>query len=373
LAAGCGKSTGHDAGGDEPDPTLVWHGEVEPGQCGVSRRITLPFDAASGNGVVAREAGGFALGPWADDTAGVRWLRIDASGELQRAYAAGDDDAFAYGRLTIGAEDRAVQIKRRRGNDAEETFESSLLSAGDGTPTVGGPLLSARWRGTDSLAVSPALDGLSGLFMIGPIAISEPRAALIGESGARVGEARSLAPPDHHNYRCESLVPTEHGVLTAFVDVADGTLRLLELASNGEVALEATLPLPDSPLPDSLFCPSIAALADGFGILQNEAPQDATPSWHFHHLTRDGNVTVEAWTWLTGAPLVFTMSGDTALAVTLASGVYTAVKRRGPEVSRFDLPLAGGTSAIRAEPGALFLDLVNADAQTREIVEVVCN
>jgi hypothetical protein len=84
-------------------------------------------------------------------------------------------------------------------------------------------------------------------------------------------------------------------------------------------------------------------------------------------------VTEEAWAWLTAEPLVFTMSGDAALAITLANDVYTAVKRRGSEVSRFDLPLANGARAIPAEPGGLFLDLANTDAQTREIVEVVCN
>jgi hypothetical protein len=65
-------------------------------------------------------------------------------------------------------------------------------------------------------------------------------------------------------------------VLTAFVDSADDTLRLLELANTGDVALEATLPFPDS-----FPCPNVAVLADGFGILQNEAPQGAAPSCTF--------------------------------------------------------------------------------------------
>jgi hypothetical protein len=209
----------------------------------------------------------------------------------------------------------------------------------------------------------PALSGEAVVFAIWPIALSEPRAALIGSRGAPLGEARSLAAVEHKYARCPAVTPTEHGGIVTFIDTDADVLRVVDLSTEPTI-LDENLPVT---LNDST-CPLIAY--DGRGALLllpsyatgGPATLERIDDRHTSQSPLSLSGRAIAFTELQGAPLVLEQQahGATLEWLTSPTPIRADVP---PDIQVFD-PIPG-------EPGSLFLYSRPPDGP-HELVELTC-
>ena len=381
LLSGCGHAAAHSessgsagaAGAAAEEPSTGGSSmagmELEPGTCGIARRIPLPFDNSSAQATVARQGGGFSLGPWAsgDSSSGVRGLFIGANGQERRPFAAEGSSNNVHWPLFLGAVPIAVDVYV--GADptpGDDVFELRGWAEGDTVANLHGTLLQARWRGTDAIHARPALDGKRAVFAVWPLGMSEPRAAMIGPDGARIGEAHSLAPVGHTFSTCENLTPTEHGGLISFVDIDDQALHLIELGPDGEPVFDVSRKLSDSNLP----CPLLALDDAGFTLLA-PSTDEGQPST-LYRLDHGGTIT-EAPILLTARPIAIGSSAQGTLVLQQRARelLLTQIGPAGPR----EFPLRttpNSLVSVPSEPGRIFVDAQSLEGGVRELLELTC-
>lgn len=377
-----GAHDGSAAAGGEPSapdaPTLEVHEtELAPGTCGVVRRIRLPRDTQSSYGTdpaFARQMGGFSVGPWnsGDDASVVNALWLDPALRTFSSFEASGSSNDNHWSMFLGSTRTAVEVyisglAHPSDGSYANTFATRTWTSGQTQPTEYDPLLTAAWRGTDYLIGMPALSGEAAVFAIWPIALSEPRAALIDSRGAPLREARSLAPEDHQFARCPAVTPTEHGGIVSFIDddLESGAdvLRVVELGKE-PATLDVTLPVAGH----DGACPIVAYDGNGLALLLPGIPTAGPATVRYVATGRSTESTVSlsgqpmAFTELQGAPLVLERQAHGAVLEWLTS----------PTPIRADVPPdIQAFHPIPGEPGKLFLHSLPLDGP-REIVELTC-
>ena len=344
--------------------------DLEPGTCGIARRIALPFADTSSQATVARQADGFSLGPWTsgDSASGVRGLLIGPDGEERRSFAAEGSSNNVHWPLFLGAVPIAldVYVGAQATPGGDERFELRGWADGDPVAQSHGTLLLAYWRGTDAVRVLPALDGQRAVFAIWPSGISEPRAAVIGPDGARIGEAHSLGAAGRRFSTCENLTPTEHGGLISFVDIDEQALHLIELGPDGEPVFDVSRKWSGSNLP----CPLLAPDDAGFTILA-PSTDEGQPST-LYRLDHGGTIT-EAPILLTARLIAIGSSAQGTLLLQQRDRELL-LTQIGPAGSR-EFPLGSTPNSlvsVPSEPGRIFVDAQSLEAGVRELLELTC-
>lgn len=373
---GCAQTRGHvpdpsGAGGDPGVQSVVTEVPLEPETCGIVRRIALPVDVPLDfgfEGKALRQNGGFSLGPWSEgDSAQYLSGFLMGDSATWSSFSARGGFNDNHWSVFLGGSGKLIDVfVGGRVPGPDDSFETRTWSNGDNSPSKGGKLLDAYWRGTDKVAAKPSLDGNSAVFAIWPTAISEPRAALIGSDGEVVGSAHSLAPLDHTITDCEQVTPTQHGGIISFIDLEQGALRLIELGG-GEGAIDATLP--EVSAVDPARCPLIAP--DEAGALLLIAQGETGESWQLtsvHGGGSSGASTIQPQ----HRPRALTRAHKGVLilesdAEGTALEMWTANESR-----RFEVSGLGYSQLISSEPGAIFLDVTTGMNGPHEIVELGC-
>jgi hypothetical protein len=367
-AAG-GESGGHTAGaaGNSDEPEAVTDVPLASGTCGIRRRIGEPGGPRALDDSPVRQAGGFSLGPTASGSSEAaiqayffkdderRWRQLRASGS--------NNDVHWSFMLATGP--KLAEVFVGPATPDGEDFSVRIWEDGAQTPSQPGILLRSSWRGTDAVLVRPSLDGEHAVFAIWAYALLEPRAAVIGPDGARVGEALSLAPPDHRSTDCEQITPTAHGGAVSFVDVQDKTWRLFELGRSTRGAIDVTLPWPDV----VSGCPRVVADDTGVSILVQDA--DGEPEYHLFHANGPGAPSETSLVRL-GEAMAFTTTERGPLVLELVNGKHVLGLFAAEGTQSFELEDLNVMQVIPSEQGAIFLDHMKSDG-SREIVELGCD
>lgn len=347
AATAGGSNTGGAGGSSSGSPS-----------CAIVQRYPLVNVPGGVSAPVARRiAGEFGVGPWrgADVTEEVltRWLRIDLEGMAETVYSS---SAAGGGFLTftVAPPDHVLSL-----SDFAD-IPMGRLQAGDESWTIPDYLMDGVGFDTRfPYAGGISLDGERGLVMLfgsGSEGTGAARLRMFSSAGEGVGE---LVVADDYA-ECETMLPTQHGVVYAQNETNDFALR--EFGPDGDVVAEVSIDLDG----DS-SCRMLALTEGGFAALALNARE-------LQRMSRDGTVMSERLDGLNEIPSAFAVAGDATIWVSNVDGEPTIVWHRGGEDLRFPVDIAPYFAQIPSEAGTLFLDvnptqLVDAP---REIVEVAC-
>lgn len=365
-AGGEGAGNAAGAAGNSDEPEAVTDAPLAPGSCGVVRRIQEPGGLRTLDDDVMRQNGGFSVGPkvssveeglmqgfFIQDTAR-RWRTLEAGGwnnDLHWSFMFGPGPQLAdvyLGAAGGGGDDWGVRV----------------WQDGDAAPTLAGSLLRAPWRGTDGVLIRPSLDGEHAVFAIWPIALSEPRAALIGPDGHLVGDMLSLAPADHRFSSCQTLTPTAHGAIISFVDTADSAWYLYEVGAGG-IPAQVSLRWPDN----QQQCPLLSVDDTGVYYLLQSTPGSA----ELTHVT-GGSEPTGGQISPRGSVGAFTSTPHGTLLLEYTDNQPTLELLAPEGAQSFALGNELGVMhALPAEAGRIFIETHSIEQGTRTIVELGCN
>jgi len=398
LAAGCGPgaASGQTGAGGVGGVTgrggsgaITGSVTLPAGTCGVVRRTPIPSAVPIGT-AVQRVTDGFAIGPWTSDagTSVVEWDRLDPVGPTRTEHFAELGQTFvALDAFIIGPADQVVEVSVG-GNDpsspADVFYQSRLLLPGAMAASSPTTLVSAFYRGTIQHAAVDAFDGQQGLFMVGHIAVEDPKLVVVRADGSPVGEVGVLATTGV--WSCGATLPTAHAGALSLIDQTPApedaeTFHLLEMAPVGGTALEVQMPINrgvvrvgDNFLPP---CPLVAVAPRGFVFLSYERTPEGNGSWHLRHVAPDATISDEVWDTLSGTPVALATIGDSVVVVSAESGGASIVKRAGGQDHSFALAQTDAAAQIPSEPGTLFLrghvlDAAGAITTDSQIVEIGC-
>ena len=347
---------------------------VAPGSCGVIRRVVVPIGASTPAADVSREADGFAVGPWIakPGTLSRQWTYIEPGVPRATERVVGSSSGWIAG-FVLEPAAQAIQIETSA--SASETKEYRVVVL---TPSSNAPapitLFSAYYRGSERMTASAALDGQHGIFAA---LIPVPRFALVASDGTRVGDATDM--PTSGSKSCETIVPTEHaGALALLAKPGDGpeVLHIIELGAAGVPVLDAQVPVQRS----TNACPLVAPTATGFAALFAEpdgTDAEATSTWRFYTIGRDGTTTSETWSGMRGRPGALAVAGGAVLvAYGEPSGSRALLRRMNGQDQRFALCDGTGAAAIATAAGALAVQTIRTAAvdggSVRIISEIEC-
>jgi len=357
--AGNGGAAGAGTGGTAP---------LEPGTCGIVRRIALPgaplehissdFSGQAEPALVRRVGGKFVVGPWGTGEPyeqfpawlqSNQWLWVSDDGSELDAYAMAiptpplgySVDSFAF------ATSEAHQVTLIYGGS--NGYRGGYAEGDDTAPTITSGLLEIEVNETFSdVLAGLSLDGQRGLLVSG---FGGYEAAVFAPDGSSVGDLHAELDLDG---ACWRHVPTAQS--NAFIH----GIRLKEFSAAGEMVL-------DQDIASSWdgTCTTVALADDGFAVLVHG--DDA--AWHMHRVGHDGSTSEEPWPELSDPPLGLAVAEDFSLVL----AEDTLIRVIGTTSEEFDLPIRTlYARVITAEPGKLFLDLANPNAAAREIVELGC-
>ncbi|RYZ09913.1 MAG: hypothetical protein EOO73_03275 [Myxococcales bacterium] len=314
---------------------------------------------------MSRQGDSFALGPWkeGDDAAHLRAFIVDDRGQSRSFAAEGATVDVSWSTFFVEAQLALEVFVKSRVSGSEDSFDSRAWSHLDRAPREHGNVLSSIWRGTDTIALVPTLNGRGGVFAIWPHALSEPRAAVLGADGARRGDFHEFTTPDGI-MRCGSVTPTVSGGFVSFTD-STNSLRSYELGEEGQLVREVTWALPTP----SVACPSFALAEGGLSFLLNRAAWDAPPDVGIYRMDAAGTVTeLSPPPWKDAREVA--MLADEPLVVRWSSlGAELARPGLG-EVWPITLP-AGNATRVPSEPGKIVLDFDSLEGG-RTLVELTC-
>lgn len=343
--------------------------ELEPGTCGIVRRIPLP-EIPFGHRVLGRKGherdrpafvrrldGGFVVGPWAPSDLQdwhIDWLFVSDDGTEHVRYSVAPT-ATGWP-LALYPMKGLLNLTWVDGSgSASTTYFGGLLLKGAKEYSITGPILENALGTTHTWPhTGVSLDGERGLLVVGN---TTQKVATFSKDGSPVGTEQELELGGD----CPRHIATEHG--SAFLDGH----RLVEFAASGEVLL-------DYEIEDvrSSTCPEAALTEEGFGIVSYHNDN----LWRVHRLAQSGDARVDelAPTTGLGTPLALAFLGDSLLVVRSEEGGLLQRVEDG-QVTPFPLPAARRARPVPSEPGRLFLDLESSqesDSVAREIIEIGC-
>lgn len=381
LALGCGSTTsgsgGEGGGGSGNGPgggaagaagaagsldNPVTELPLEPGTCGVARTVTLPPSPFYPRAAVTRHGGGFAMGPWkvGELSSELGAYIVDEGGREPRFFEAHGSTNDVSWPVFLAGPGLAVEVfVGTRTGPGDDAFDSRAWEDGADAALGRGNVVNARWRGTDEILLVPTLSGERAIFAIWPHGLSEPRAAMIGADGARVGDSHTFVTPDEAN-RCAAVTPTEQGAFISFVDSGD-VWRLLRLDENSQVQLDAQWLLPSR----GWGCPTLTLADSGLAFLLERADVEEPSDVGLYRVDVRGAVSELALPSPTTATQV-AMDRDEPL---LLEGKTLSRPLRGES---FPVVLPPGLQRrVPSEPGNILLD-IDASDEGRTLVELTC-
>lgn len=343
---------------------VVVQSPLEPGTCGIVRTLALPQPPDYLGAAVTRQGTSFALGPWklGDQATRLQAFVVDEGGAWRSFEASGSTNDVSWSTLLVEPDLALDVFVGSRAGD-EDPFDSRTWSNREDAPSVRGNVVESIWRGSDTIALVPTLDGQRALFAIWPHGLSAPRAAVIGTDGARQGESHTFSAPDHV-MRCTAVTPTAHGGFVSFVD-SNGVLRLSELGAQGQLVREVTWPMPSA----GYACPAFALAEGGLAFLLDRAAQDAPPDRGLYRLGADGAVE-EVPASLAPEAREVAMLGDDPLVLRWSpQGAELSQPLQG-ELWLLTLP-RGAPKRVASEPGNIVLDF-DSPEEGRTVVQISC-
>ncbi len=290
----------------------------------------------------------------------MRAYTVDDSGRDERYFDASGVTNDVFWPLFLSGSHLAVEVfvtpRTMAGDDA---FDSRTWASLDDVAEARGNILKAQWRGTDEIVLVPALDGQRAVFAIWPHGLSEPRAAVIGANGARVGDVHAFATSEDIN-RCPAVTPTAHGAFVSFVD-SQKNWRLFELDADGAISRKAIWPLPGA----AYACPVLTLDGADLALLFDRAGYEEPSNLGVYRMAADGAVAevtlpsairAQHWALFEGEPLLL---DEATLSLPLRGESFPV-----------SLP-AGVAKRVPSEAGSILLDFDSTDGR-RTLVQLTC-